>query len=503
MIKFLYSIGRALGGTTNVNAFVYVCGTDEDWNYMANTTDDSSWNYQNMLPHIKSVMNHQDTSVTQDPECGGRLGTEGELKIGKYFSDEVPTIGLLQYAAHLAGYRNVEDFNCGKWTGFIRLRGTINDGERQSAAKAFLAPLRNQKNLMILQNAVVDKVIVSESNGSDKIKIKGVRVVTNNDECSSFNIIAKREVVLSAGGFNTPLILQRSGIGRAADLKPFGIQQKLDLNVGRNFHDHVMSVHVLTVPGEELSEEFMNNQVSRYFGERKGQFSYASSADIDGFINVYDRDSNHPNIQWAFFTFARNQSEFKHILEYTLEIKPEYVDQLEALNRDSALILTLNVLLKPKSSGSVKIRSTNPFDEPSIDANFLSIEEDVEIMIKGLRQLKDFCESDFMAYVGAKFEKIAVNECDALTYDSDDYWKCYFRYFTMTLWHPTGTARMGQKKNKDAVVDKRLKVFGVQGRPFLRVSDASPIPDEMSGNTQCGVYSLAAKAASMIIADNQ
>lgn len=355
---------------------VFLCGTDADYDFIANITGDSSWSYSNMLPHIRSVMSMKDETLTTNPTCAGFYGTEGELKVDRYYNDEIPVIGLFQYAAAVAGFDNVEDFNCGKWTGFIRLRASIYKGERQTAATSFLAPLKNQKNLMILRNAVVDKVITEDSN-KNHIKVKGVRVVTNNPDCPAFDLRAKSEIVLSAGAFNTPLILQRSGIGRAENLAPFNIPQKLDLNVGHNYRDHVTSVHVITLPSEPISDEAMNEQVYRYFTEREGQFAYLSTADLDGFLNVDDPSSKHPNIQWAFFTFAKQQQEFRHIMEYTLELKPEFVDQLEAMNNQSALIYTLNVLIKPKSSGFVGLRSTNPYDEPSINANFLSEQEDV------------------------------------------------------------------------------------------------------------------------------
>lgn len=182
---------------------LFVCGTDKDYNNLVNATDDPSWSYDNMLPHIKRIMKMQDASLTGDPECARFYGSYGDVKVSPYCSNAVKTINLFENAALSRGYRKLKDINCGKWTGFTRLRGTLSCGERITSAKAFLSPLRKLKNLMILQNAVVDKILLSDSN-----VVEGVRVVTQNYQCPSFILKAKSEIIVSAGAFNTPLILQ-------------------------------------------------------------------------------------------------------------------------------------------------------------------------------------------------------------------------------------------------------------------------------------------------------
>jgi choline dehydrogenase-like flavoprotein len=108
-----------------------------------------------------------------------------------------------------------------------------------------------------------------------------------------------------------------------------------------------------------------------------------------------------------------------------------------------------------------------------------------------------------MQLYGAQIRKIDIPECNPIEYGSDAYWRCYLKYFTQTEWHPSGTARMGQEKDKDAVVNSRLKVIGVQGKTNLRVSDASVTPQVTTGNSQCTIYALADRAAQIIIEDNQ
>lgn len=435
-------VGRSLGGTTNVNAMLLVCGNEYDFNTWANVTGDSNWNNQNMRKHVKNVMNMHDASLTEDDECSQFYGTEGNLNVGPYYSDEVYLSVLFEYASIERGYPTLKDINCGKWIGYTKVRGTVLGGERQSAANSFLAPLKDYKNLLILQNAVVDKVIVDDSNESDKIKVKGVRVVTKNQACPSFELKAKKEIVLSAGAFNTPLILQRSGIGRAADLSQFNIKQKLDLNVGHNYNDHLFSYHVVTIPSEPSSDEYLQNEAYRYFTARQGQFSYLSTMDFTLFLNLDDPNSIYSNNQWLFLSFPAQQSEIDTILKYHLEISDEYADQIIALNQNNAIVLLVNTLSLPESRGYVGLRSTNPYDEPNIDGNYLSVEKDYETLIKGIREIEKFINTNVMQYYGAKLQKINVTECDntdKFIYDSDDYWRCFLKYFSHALWHPAGT----------------------------------------------------------------
>jgi choline dehydrogenase len=479
---------------------LFPCGNEYDFNNWANVTDDNSWNFENMKKHTKNIMNMHDPSLTEDAECSQFYGTEGNLQTGPYYNDEVDLMNLFEYAAVTRGYRKLKDINCGKWTGYTRVRGTIHNGERQTAAKAFLAPLRDRKNLMILQNAVVDRVIVNDSNEGNKIKVKGVRVVTKNSECPSFDLKAKKEIILSAGAFNTPLILQRSGIGRAADLAPFNIKQRLNLNVGHNYHDHLLSFHAVTIPSDPLSAEVIQNEVTRYLTTRQGLFSYLSTINFNVFLNHDDPTSNIPNNQWLFFTFSAQQAQLEQILKFHLEFKQEFVDQLLELNQKNALILFINTLSHPKSSGYVGLRSTDPYDEPNIDANFLAEEEDYQTMFKGIREIQKFVS--VMQGFGAQFIKVDIPECNPIEYETDDYWRCYLKYFTQTEWHPSGTARMGREKDKNAVVNSRLKVIGVQGKPNLRVVDASVTPQVTTLNSQCAIYALSDRASQIIIEDN-
>lgn len=455
-----------------------------------------------MRKHVKNAITMHDPTLTEDPECAQFYGTEGNLDVGPYHTEENQLTGLLEMAAKVHGYTQLKDVNCGQYIGFTRLRGTVFGGERQSAAKAFLAPLRDQKNLLILQNAVVDKVIIDESSGFDRVKVKGVRIVTQNEECPSFELRAKNEIILSAGGFNTPLILQRSGIGRVADLKPFNIRQKLNLNVGHNYRDHLISVHIITIPFPPFTDEQVQQEATRYFTERKGQFSQLSTLDFGVFHNHDNPNSKIPDNQWLFLSFATQQQEIEQILKYHLEMKNEFANQIISLNQENVVILLANSLSLPKSSGYVGLRSTNPYDEPKIKSNFLSEEDDYQLMFKAIDEIKRFIDSPVMKQANATVQKLNIPECNSIEYGSDNYWRCYLKYFTQTMWHPSGTARMGNKKDKNAVVDSKLKVIGVHGKPGLRISDASAFPQVPTGNPQCTVYALADRAAQIIIEDN-
>lgn len=479
-----------------MNVMGMICGADRDYDYWANVTRDVTWSEAYMRQHVKNVMNTHNPDLTEDTECSKSYGTNGPLKVGPYNGEEVFITSLLRDSSIYKGYRQLKDINCGKWTGFTKFPGAINNGERQSAAVGFLAPLKDQKNLLILQNAIVDKVIVKRK------KVRGVRVVTKNEECLTFNLKAKKEIILSAGAFNTPLILQRSGIGRSADLKPANIKQKLNLNVGHNYRDHLLTYHVVTIPTPPRDNSQGADEVMRYFTERKGIFSNIGASENMIFLNLDDPTSNYPDTQWIFIIFPRQLDELEQVLKYHWEFNNHFSNQILELNQENTVILLLNTVVQPATSGYVGVRSSSAFDDPKIIGNYFTEEADILKTIQAIREIQSFFTTPVMQAANVSMPKLAIDECDIIPFNTDEYWRCYIKYLSNGSSHPAGTARMGHKRDKDAVVDNRLRVIGVRGKPGLRVADASVIPQITTGNPMCTIYALADKAGDMIVEDN-
>lgn len=267
------------------------CATEADYDHWAEVTGDSSWNAENMFKSIREFTNVGDETLRSDPECLKYLGTDGPLHVTSFNDSgiiEEPT--LMFKAGKNAGYDILKDVNCGKHLGFVQFRSAIKNGERDSAATAFLAPTKDKKNLMILKNSFVKKILMRNQ------EVLGVLVNTENSECPEFDVKANLEVIISAGAFNSPGILLRSGIGRETDLN---VEQVLNLPVGHNYKDHFNTWHYVAVspqsqapePHEEL-DDFEN-----YLQNRKGYFSHIAPESV--FFNL-NGDGNDPDVTWDY-----------------------------------------------------------------------------------------------------------------------------------------------------------------------------------------------------------
>lgn len=163
------------------------------------------------------------------------------------------------------------------------------------------------------------------------------------------------------------------------------------------------------------------------------------------------------------------------------------------------MIAIQNLILQPKSSGHVTTKDNHPV----IHANYFSDPHDVRIIIQGIRKLQEFIETPILKALNATLINMNLTECDEFIYDTDDYWKCYLKFYSSNSYHPVGTCKAGKVDDPNAVVDSRLKVIGVEGKPQLRVVDASIMPQVPRANTMCPAYAVGWNAAKMIIEDNQ
>lgn len=304
----------------------FSCGTDADYDYWSEVTGDSSWNAENMFKNLKEFTNVQDEELMSDPECQKYLGTNGPLTVTFYNnSNPVPEKPILIRAGEEAGYPVLKDINCGKWKGFVQFRGTIKNGERNSAARAFLAPMRNHRNLMILKNSFVKNVIMKDQ------EVVGVLVQTQRPECKEFEIHANLEVIISAGTFNSPGILLRSGIGRASDLDEINVQQVLDLPVGRNYKEHFQTWHFLAVPVEPQQPPQNSDPSEDYLLKRQGPMSHFTPEDTHAFFNL-NGDGPQPDLTWDVHYTKAGEYDIE-MTRFFANIKDEYFNVLREFER--------------------------------------------------------------------------------------------------------------------------------------------------------------------------
>jgi len=435
--------------------------------------------------YFKKSEDNQDDYINGDTQ---HHGTGGLLKVD-YFDSQVAMRSIMIRCFEEVGYMPVVDINGDNYLGYTQAQVVAHKGQRFSAAKAFLIPAMDRPNLHIIKNAHVTNLEFN-NDGS----VKGVKFLIN--ESVEQSAIVRKEVVLSAGTINTPQILMNSGIGPKEHLTNLKIKLIKDLPVGKLLEDHVMIPYFLSFAKSSAIERRTRDivdMVYQYLLQRKGELSDIGGTDFIGFFSTVNHPL-YPDIQYHMLYAYQNEPMLATVLNL-FGYEDEIVESIVATNRYSETVIFFVTLLNPKSKGRIELRSADPFDPPKIYHNYLAEQEDVDTLMRGIRILRVLAHSEtFNMYEGEDI-KPKLTKCNKFKYDSDLYWDCYIRYMSTTLYHPTGTAKMGPDTDKQAVVDSELRVKGVKG---LRVADASIMPKIVSGNTNAPTIMIGEKAADFI-----
>lgn len=473
--------GKALGGSSILNAMLYVRGNKQDYDNWSNLGN-IGWDYDNVLKYFKELENVPDEYNLKN------FGKNGYQPLTKYDSNESVKNTIKEAARELGYPDNINQ----EGLGFYETLQTIQNGIRMNAAKAFLEPIKNRPNLYVVTNAHVVQIILENK------KVKGVKAVIENKEVT---VLSKKEVIVSAGAVNSPQILMLSGIGPKEHLKKVNIKPVLDLPVGENLQDHLIFLGILAKldqsamrplgPREKLDELY------KYFMYREGDLATISVTNLIGFINT-KMNSNYPNMQYHIVSNnPKDDFILLEILRCSGFNQASASSFLEA-NENHVTAHIIPTLLNPKSKGKILLNSSNPFEKPLIYPNYLLEKEDVEIMLEGIRFAEKLIESKAFKKHNAELTNVFIPNCDQYKFRSDDYWICALRNLASTIYHPVGTCKMGPKSDKKAVVGPRLKVYGIEG---LRVIDASIMPNIVSGNTHAPSMMIGLKGAKMIVED--
>ncbi|KAG4071602.1 hypothetical protein HA402_011756 [Bradysia odoriphaga] len=477
--------GKTLGGSSAVNSMLYVRGNRRDydgWRAQGN----QGWSYEEVLPYfLKSEGNKQEWIV--DHSHGRYHSTQGPLSVDYYRSFD-PIKSVITNAAARIGYRRLVDVNADEHIGFVRAQGTLYDGERCSAARAFLSPIKIRKNLHVIKNAFVTKLII------DGYTVKGVRFEIKHQRMEAF---AKKEVIVSAGAINSPKLLMLSGIGHREHLEGFNIPVVKDLAVGDNLQDHLVGIYGMEYNrsmAQSQTPQDLKDSLDEYLRTRSGTLAGIGALDLLGFTNTKYRHSRYPNIQFHFMAQRKRMIGYREILD-GMGYRDDFIQQLLMANNEAQTLQVLVTLLNPKSRGTVRLRSKNPHVRPIIDSGYFREEEDVMTMISGIREFQRLLDTpDFQIH---EVQPLRANlpDCDVHPNNTDAYLRCYLSYFTSTIYHPVGTCKMGPLSDPTAVVDPELRVYGMRS---LRVVDASIMPTIVSGNTNAPTFMIAEKASDMI-----
>ncbi len=453
--------GKTLGGSSSINAMLYIRGQKEDYDQWA-ALGNEGWSFDDVLPYFLKSQN-QERGASERHSIGGPLNVADPRS--RHCLSEAFIKGAIA-----VGEKDNPDFNGADQEGVGWYQVTQKGGQRCSSAAAYLHPVMDRPNLTVMTNSHTARVILE---GKRAIGIEVVRGITRR------KLFARKEVILSAGAFGSPQIMLLSGIGARDKLEPHAIDCLHELpGVGENLQEHP-DVTVLANDKTASSMAFARPRgLARGIGEgvkylrKKEGFLASSLAESGGFIKSSPA-VERPDLQL-------------HFIPALVE------DHGRKLSRYLQYGFTVHVsVLRPDSRGRVTLKSASPKDKPEIELNILEKQADMDCLVRGVKRVREIIQSpELSRYAGKEY----LPGSDV----PDDGLESYIRDNANTIYHPVGTCKMGS--DDMAVVDNSLKVHGLEG---LRVVDASIMPTIISGNTNAPTIMIAEKAAEMILGNNQ
>ncbi|KAJ8664895.1 hypothetical protein QAD02_006557 [Eretmocerus hayati] len=456
--------GKVMGGCSTINAMIATRGSRKNYDEWAQMTGDQGWSYNSMLKYFKKM---ETWNVTLDNLEMEYHNSDGPVRINDVMYRTTYVDSWVKAGAEL-GLPPV-DYNGRRLAGLNYLQTNVFNGERLSSNKAYLHPVRGRENLVVSMFSHVTKILIDPQTriayGLEFIK-RGRKITVR----------ARKEIILSAGAVGSPKLLMLSGIGPRQHLQDLGIPVLVDAPVGENLMDHITLINLNFLTNATGGIQMLNlikpddTSLSDYFNDRKGPLTVPTGVEGVGYINVDDPSAENQNINMELI--------FGNILPNCFIYRA--LGYTEAHWRRSFLGADFKegyfiwpTIVQPKSRGRVLLRDADPLSKPRVFGNYLSHPDDVRVAIKGIKFALRISETIAMKSIGSKLHHEVVLGCEGPEFLSDDYWECVLRTFMLSLWHHSGTCKMGRENDPSAVVNTRLQVKGIKR---LRVADASIMP---------------------------
>ncbi|MCY4335288.1 MAG: choline dehydrogenase [Litoreibacter sp.] len=451
--------GKVLGGSSSINGLLYVRGQKQDydgWRQLGCT----GWSWEDVGPLFRRAETYENGDKADEYR-----GDNGPLSV----SDTTVTRQIVDdwlTSAVNAEYKRAKDYNGADQEGVSLFQLTTRNGRRCSTAVAYLNPAKSRQNLTVLTKCPVERLTFQGKRCTGLIANHNGKRVT---------MTARREVILSAGALASPQLLMVSGVGDVDDLKPHGIEVIHELKgIGKNLQDHLQArpVYKTNLPtiNTEVSNIFKQGLIAlQYAATRAGPMAMAASLGT-GFLKTRE-DLETPDIQF--------------------HIQPFSADKIDEGPHPFSAFTASVLQLRPESAGHMELSSADMRDYPKFHPNYLSTQTDRDTIVEGVRITRRICATD-------PVKSHITEEHQPGASVSDDYDEIleWVRNTSTTIYHPTGTCKMGV--DPMAVVDPRLKVIGMEG---LRVADASIMPIIVSANTNAPTIMIGEKASDLILED--
>jgi len=390
---------------------------------------------------------------------------------------------------------HVRDLNGKSQIGFNYHQLTMKNGLRHSTNVAFLHPIRKRKNLHVRKMSQVTRILFDITG----LKAIGVEYYRKN---KMYQVFARKEVIISSGAINSPQLLMLSGIGPKNHLISKGIEVVRDLPVGRNLMDHVALGGLTftvndsnTITRTKILENA--NIIHEFMVSHTGPISIPGGTEALALFDIkrpYDV-RGHPDLELLFLSGALSSDE---TLRRSFGINDYTYNRVFKPIEKKNVFQIFPMVMRPKSKGWIELKDRNPFRYPAIVPNYFSDKSDLDVIVAGVRESQKLANTSVMKRIGIKLWDTPIPGCEKIKFDSDDYWKCAVRHLTFTIYHLSGTCKMGPIGDSTAVVDPRLRVHGIRG---LRVIDASIMPEVVSAHTNAAVIMIGEKGADLIKED--